>query len=172
MFRFLRKKAVKAIRRLKPPPPNGTAATLQAPCPEQPSPETTTQHLSRPANQVAYCCESGQQEASQCCESIDTADTAPEVGLYPEEYDITIPDISHETLQHRVSEKLGIDYLSEAFDEAKKPVSMCNGYIFGRNKRPMVALVVSHGGEYRWVFFVVDTGSPWTYVSRQVGTCR
>ena len=35
-------------------------------------------------------------------------DDTPEGGFYSEEYDVSPSDISHETLQHRVSEELGI----------------------------------------------------------------
>ena len=108
---------------------------------------------------MAYFSEKRQQEAFQRDESTNIHDIPPEGGFYPDEYGLLLTDISHETPEDRVSEELGIDYLSEANDEAKKPVSMCDGYIFDRNKRSMVALV-TYEERSHWASFVVDTESP------------
>ena len=41
-------------------------------------------------------------------------------------------------------------------------------HIHGLHKRTIVPFIVTHGEEARWVFFIVDSGSPWTYLSTHV----
>ena len=91
-----------------------------------------------------------------------------EGGIGSEDYDILITDISHQKLETTIAEELGIPYLSQvAVADAKEVVEIGEGYIRGDTVRPIVPLVVSHKDEARWVFFIVDTGAPLTYLSAQ-----
>lgn len=85
------------------------------------------------------------------------------------DYDVLFPDIKHETLETMVAEILGLPYLSEATEtEAKTPVRVAHGYTHGRYGRTIFPLVVTYKDEARWVFFILDSGCPRTYLSDQV----
>ena len=82
----------------------------------------------------------------------------------PADYDVLISDITHKTLDTTIAEELGIPYLGEATKaDAEARVRIADGYIFGPNDRTIIPLVVTHKEVARWVFFILDTGCPWTY---------
>ncbi|PUU78570.1 hypothetical protein B9Z19DRAFT_1126630 [Tuber borchii] len=73
------------------------------------------------------------------------------------------------TLGTRIASKFGIKYLAKAkIAEAKKPAEMVKGYIYGAGFRPLIPLRVAYGDIGGWVFFLLDSGSPVTYLSIQV----
>jgi hypothetical protein len=77
--------------------------------------------------------------------------------------------MNHETLQSEISELVGIPYLKEATkDEADKVAREIRGFLYGRKLRPILPCVLSIDDKSRWVFFVVHSGSPLTYISSQV----
>jgi hypothetical protein len=54
-------------------------------------------------------------------------------GLVPADYDFSITDISHQTLETAIAEELGIPYLSKATEsDAKEVVEVGQGYIYLR----------------------------------------
>ena len=60
-------------------------------------------------------------------------------------------------------------YLSKATEaEANEVVNVGIDYIYGLKRRTLVLFVVIHQKEIRWVFFIVDSGAPLTYLSIQV----
>ena len=108
-----------------------------------------------------------QQTAKDCGEFVDIHDIDPQDSSGPNEYDVLLSDVTHAKLQSTIAERLGIPYLSEAAD-VKEAIQVSTGYLYGAYKRTIVAFVVTYGKEARWVFFIVDSGSPWTYISAQV----
>ena len=45
-----------------------------------------------------------------------------------------------------------------------------NGYIRGLTDRAIVPFIVGHKDEARWVFFILDSGAPLTYLSDQASS--
>ena len=65
-----------------------------------------------------------------------------------------------------------VPYLWQATEtDAKEVTKIGQGYTHGTTARPIVPLVVSRKDKARWVFFIVDTGGPLTYLSAQVRNC-
>ena len=78
--------------------------------------------------------------------------------------DVLLNDIDESDLYH-LAEMEGAPYLSVS---AREPVFPVEGVVVGANKRYMVNLLVrkkSTTGPYRNVVFMVDTGSPYTFLS-------
>ncbi len=80
----------------------------------------------------------------------------------PDHFDVLLGDIDEEDLRTEIAEELGIDFLSNATSPPRLPV---HGFLFGRHSRPMVSLSVERRTRAVNVFFLVDTGSPYTYLS-------
>ena len=121
--------------------------------------------LSSQTNPEAYFIRNHQQRAREG-EHAGTRDIG---GPDLRDYDVLISDIKHETLETTIAQELGIPYLSRAREaEAKAVVKVCNGYIRGLNARAIVPFIVGHGDEARWVFFILGSGAPLTYLSDQV----
>lgn len=103
-----------------------------------------------------------QEEAKARGECVDSM----EGGLSAKDYDVLITDVSHTTLETTIS---GISYLSPAKSaDADAVITVGEGYIHGRSYRLIIPFVVARFDVTRWVFFIVDTGSLWTYLSEQV----
>jgi hypothetical protein len=93
----------------------------------------------------------------------------------PKDYDVLITDVNDNKLRTEVSELVGIPYLKEAIkDEANDKVKIGHGIIYGMKQRSIFPCIVSFQDKAHWVFFIVDSGSPLTYLSVQVSvpTCR
>ena len=106
-----------------------------------------------------------QEEARDKGQFVDVHDITE---IQPSEFDVLISDITHETLESTISQDMGINYLAKAEPDADCVVESATGYIRRSGHRALVPLVVNHGGEARWVFFIIDSGSPLTYLSVQV----
>lgn len=171
MFRLLSRQAVKAVPRPGLRLSTGTSHrtySVQLPYSGPPSYETISRRFS--SSQVdpqAYFNLKQQKEAKDRGEFVDIHDVDPEYSPGPNEYDVLLSDVTHAKLQSTIAEQLGIAYLSEAAD-AKEVIQVSTGYIYGLHKRTIVPFIVTYGKEARWVFFIVDSGSPWTYLSAQV----
>ena len=177
MFRLLNKQAVKVVR--KPIPlcsrttPRG-AHNMQAPYSGPPSYETIAKRFSSPIDPLTYFYRKHQQEAISRGQFVDIHD----IGLpNPRDYDVLIPDVDHNELQHDIAEVVGIPYHSPSSKEdANKVINIGEGLIYskafidGGKPRTMFPAVVSHNasGKAHWVFLLVDTASPLTYLSAQV----
>lgn len=74
-------------------------------------------------------------------------------------------------MQTEISEALSIPYLSKAAKvDATKVVKYIDGHLYGYKRHPIFPCVVHahNGDEARWVFFILDTVAPTTYLSPQV----
>ncbi|KAG0131906.1 hypothetical protein HOY82DRAFT_453268, partial [Tuber indicum] len=90
-------------------------------------------------------------------------------GFNPKDFDVLISDIGASQLKHEIADVAGIPYHSPATEqEANTVVQVGDCFIYGPNLRTMFPAVVSNrSGKAFWVFFLVDTGSPKTYLSAQ-----
>lgn len=67
----------------------------------------------------------------------------------------------------------GIPYLEKVTKfEAEKRLEEAIAMLYGTMHRVIFPAVVNHAekGKAHWVYFVIDTGSPLTYLSTQVNT--
>ena len=86
-----------------------------------------------------------------------------EMVINSHDVDVLLNDIDESDLYH-LAEMEGAPYLSVS---AQEPVFPVEGMVVGANKRYMVNLLVrkKNAGPYRNVVFMVDTGSPYTFLS-------
>ena len=86
--------------------------------------------------------------------------------LRPDDFDVVLTDMAESDL-HLMAELEGVGYLNVSKQEPVFPVL---GLIMGAHRRLMVNLLVRRRAvpehEYRNVVFMVDTGSPYTFLSR------
>ena len=107
-----------------------------------------------------------QEEARDKGHFVDIHDVT---GLQPSEFNVLISDITHKTLESTISQDIGMDYLSKAEEpDANRVLESVTGYIRRLGHRALVPLVVNNDGEARWVFFIIDSSAPFTYLSVQV----
>ncbi|KAF8252667.1 hypothetical protein K440DRAFT_657862 [Wilcoxina mikolae CBS 423.85] len=106
-------------RALRGPLRLSASRSIQAPFSGPPSYDTIAQRFSSSQPNPLYFFSEKRQQESLYTEILH--DIIPEIGFYPSQYDVMLTDISHETLKQRISDELGIVYLSEATDDAKKP---------------------------------------------------
>ena len=85
--------------------------------------------------------------------------------VVPDEQDLLLTDVTEAELFGNVGELLGVRYLSES--SHLTPSATVTGIVFGQNKRLMVSLLCKRKTSSNWVniFFLVDTGSPHTYLA-------
>lgn len=85
--------------------------------------------------------------------------------LRPDDFDVVLTDMAESDL-HLMAELEGVGYLNVSSAE---PVFPVEGWIMGMHKRFMVNLLVRRRAvpslEYRNVVFIVDLGSPYTFLS-------
>ena len=130
-----------------------------------PTYETIARRFSSDPDPQVYFIRKRQHEAIERNKTIDIHD----IGRDPDGYDVLLTDINNETLGTVIAEELGIPYLSVATEcLAKEVIQEANGYMHGPHNRAIVPLVVRHKSESRWVFFIIDSGAPLTYLSIQV----
>lgn len=116
-------------------------------------------------NPCAYFTRLDQQMAKSRGEFVGVHDVGD---ITPTDYDVLIRDIKDETLHSLISRECGIDYHSKVPEaEANNVVQSGDGYLRGSGNRPIVLFAVSHKGDARWVYFLLDTGAPITYLSIQ-----
>jgi hypothetical protein len=69
---------------------------------------------------------------------------------------------------NEISDIAGIQYLKEAMNGAADEVlTSIPGFIYGKC-RMILPCALKINGKARWVFFVVDSGAPLTYISTQI----
>lgn len=99
------------------------------------------------------------------------ADVHDVEGLNPKDYDVLITDVNYNLLRGEISALVGIPYLQEAGrTEAETIVDEGKALVFGTHLRVIFPAVVSTEDSAYWIYFIVDTGSPLTYLSTQVNT--
>ena len=84
--------------------------------------------------------------------------------LRPDDFDVLLTDIAESDL-HLMAQLEGVGYLNVSNAEPSFPVE---GLIMGAHRRFMVNLLVRRramADSYRNVIFMVDTGSPYTFLS-------
>jgi len=172
MLRLPRQQALKALRS----PLHNTLLirhvhTKPVPFSGPPSYATINRRFSSEPNPIHFFTEKKAKEAIERGEFIDIHDIG---GVDPEDHDVIITDMSDYTsdnmLRTDIAELLGIPYLQKATkDEANKKIEIA-GIIYGTKFRMVFPCVVSFEDNARWVFFIVHTGAPLTYLSTHVNT--
>lgn len=88
-----------------------------------------------------------------------------DVQYVPTEFDVLLPDVHSKDLHENISNILNIKYLETAeSDDVKEAV----GIVHGWHNRVFVSTVMKKGDRLRHVHFLVDTGSPFTYICNEV----
>lgn len=152
---------------LRNPPQTRQIHIEQAPGP--PSYATTAQRFSSHPNPLNFFAEKKVNQVIARGDYIDIHDIG---GVDPNDYDVLITDITDmndNILRSNVSDLVGIPYLREATkDEANNKVQIGHCFIYGRNLRTIFPCVVSYRDKAYWVFFIVSSGAPLTYLSASV----
>jgi hypothetical protein len=172
MLRLSSRQALKALRNHLPNPLRGPLQARYlhdepAPFSGPPSYATLARRFSSSnPNPISFFARSEAKEAMERGEFVDIHDIG---GVDPKDYDVLITDVDNNTLHSEISKPTGIPYLKEATNgEADKVVEDIHGFIYGRKFRMMLPCVLSIEEKARWVFFIVNSGAPLTYISTQV----
>ena len=88
-----------------------------------------------------------------------------DVQYSPTDFDLLLTDVHSNELHHEISNMLGSTYLNDA---EKDDISEATGIVWGPHNRIFVATVVRMGNKLKHVHFLVDTGSPFTYICDEV----
>jgi len=85
----------------------------------------------------------------------------------PMEFDVLLTDLNSADLHTKVGDLFGVRYLSEVEPKLKEYVFV--GRLWGSYDRPLLALDVRRRAteKPRIVVFLVDTGSPFSYLSEE-----
>lgn len=167
MFRFLSKQTAGAVRR-----PSLLISTSRYVYNGPPSYDMITRRFSSQVDSKVHINRKYHKETKERGQYVDLHDIG---GVDPMDYDVLISDVNHEKLRGEVADIVGIQYHAEATKEdANKVVEIGDCYIYGRKFRTIFPAVVDDGSQAYWVFFIVDSGSPLTYLSAQVSapTCE
>jgi hypothetical protein len=139
---------------------------MQVPFSGPPTYDTIARRFSSHPNPVAFFVHKSQQEARDRGEFIDIHDVG---GVDPKDFDILITDVNEGKLRSEIAEVVGIQYFAKATKaEANNVVEIGHGIIYGTKLRTIFPCIVSDKDKAHWVFFVVSTGAPLTYLSSQV----
>jgi hypothetical protein len=131
-----------------------------------PTYDTIRRRFSSQPNLVEFYAAKSSQEARERGDFVDIHDAA---GVGPEGHDVLITDVTDEKLRTELSAIMGIEYLAKATEaEANRVPDMGEAIIFGSCNRTIFPCVVSHKYKAHWVFFLLDSGSPTTYLSEAV----
>jgi len=137
-----------------------------APFSGHPSYATIARRFTSQPNPLDYFASKKAKEAKERGEFIDIHDIG---GVDPKDFDVLITDMDDNSLRTEISELIGIPYLKEATkDEANDEVEIGHCIIYGMKQRKIFPCIVRFKDKARWVFFIVDSGSPLTYLSVQV----
>lgn len=82
--------------------------------------------------------------------------------ISPSHIDVLLIDINEEHLKNDVSDLLGIAFLEDNTEPPRWPIK---GSVYGRYFRLMVPISVKHKNRDKIIFFLLDTGSPFTFLS-------
>ena len=176
MLKLLSRQALKALRNpFRNPLPNPLYGPLQtrhlhtelAPFSGPPSYATLARRFSASSpSPIGFFRRKAEQEAIERGEFVDIHDIA---GVDPKDYDVLITDIDNDTLHSEISKLLGIPYLKEATkDEADMMPTKLHGFTYGQTFRMIFPCILGCEDQARWVFFVMDSAAPLTYISTQV----
>ena len=103
-------------------------------------------------------------ESFVCTESSDVMIIDSVRFMKPSDFDVLLSDIT-ETDLFLIAEMEGAPYLNISVQRPKFPVE---GMLMGTNRRYMVNLLArrKHSRDFKNVVFMVDTGSPYTFLSK------
>ncbi|KAI9771650.1 MAG: hypothetical protein M1840_001865 [Geoglossum simile] len=83
--------------------------------------------------------------------------------------DIHDIDVNHGILESEISEIVGIPYLKEGTKaDTENTPEKVSGFLYGSKFRLVFPCLLSIEEKAHWVFFIVDSGAPLTYISTQV----
>src|SRR5688572_4214861 len=83
----------------------------------------------------------------------------------PRQFDILITDVIAEDIHENIPKELNVKYLADVPKELDQDIT---GVMFGRNLRLFCAMTVKAKDKVKMVIFLVDTGSPTTFISEEV----
>jgi len=83
----------------------------------------------------------------------------------PKCFDILLMDICSKDLRETIPKKLNIEYLSDSLQEFNDDI---NGIMYGSKFRLFCATTVKIKNKIKVIHFLVDTGSPMTYICEEV----
>ncbi|KAI5776451.1 hypothetical protein EDC01DRAFT_461521 [Geopyxis carbonaria] len=127
-----------------------------------PSYDTIARRFSGDVDPQAYFARQRQEDRG---EYVDIHDIG---GIDPEDFDVLISDVDDARLRTEVAEVVGIPYHAQAImKEANRAVTIGDCYLSGKKLRTIFPTVVARGARAHWVFFIVDSASPLTYLSAQ-----
>ena len=115
--------------------------------------------------------ESTSPTSSEGSEIHDNPDYIP-----PNQQDMLLTDVTSQILHTRISEELGVEYLSKVDSNAENQRAPLDGRLYGLNKRLMVNVVSrrmsrrkSTGPDYPSynIIFLCDTASPNTFICEE-----
>jgi len=132
-----------------------------------PSYETLARRFSSSyPNPLVYFRKEKEKKAIEDGEFVDIHDVG---GVDPKDYDVLITDMNENTLRNDVAKLAGIPFLQKATkDEANKQVEIGHGFIYGKKLGTIFPCILSFRDKAHWVFFIVDSGAPLTYISSTV----
>ena len=130
-----------------------------------PSYATLARRFSSSPSPISFFATKDANEAIERGEFVDIHDIG---GIDPKDYDVLLTDIDHNTLDTEISRLAGIKYLTEATKEDTDIMARkVHGFFYGQKFRMIFPCVLGHKGKGRWVYFIMDTGAPVTYISTQ-----
>ena len=88
-----------------------------------------------------------------------------DVQYSPADFDLLLIDVHSNELHHEISHMLNTVYLDDAESDS---VREAFGIVWGPHNRIFLATVVAMGGKLKHVHFLVDTGSPVTFICDEV----
>src|SRR3954471_12079359 len=83
----------------------------------------------------------------------------------PRNFDILLTDIDTEDVHESIPRKLNVEYLSDAPNELDGDIT---GIMYGPHFRLFCATTIRIKNKIKMVIFLVDTGSPTTFISEEV----
>lgn len=87
----------------------------------------------------------------------------------PSKFETTLSDVDQDVLSRPMSQQLHVQYLSQV--QHPQYSNVITGYVHGNMYRPVVNVVMTSCDNVEYginVIFVIDTASPYTYISRVV----
>lgn len=88
----------------------------------------------------------------------------PSDDISPRDVDVLLIDVGERELRTDIAREFSTEFLATA-DPAATPLWPITGFVYGRYFRVMVELIVKRRNMARRVFFLLDTDSPFTFLS-------
>ena len=138
----------------------------QAPFSGPPSYATIARRFSLHPNSLLFFTEKKAKEAKERGEFIDIHDIG---GVSPKDFDALITDMDDKNLRSEVAELISIPYLEKTTKkEANNKVNLGHGIVYGDKFRVLFPHIVGLEDKAHWVFFIMVSGAPLTYLSVQM----